>query len=102
MYRNPVTSEYILDFKKCPIEGSIYKDDCKIQPNIPLYLIVAGALGTLQHFIAIWTKYLPKESQGRLKNYRSGCLVIDSLLYLFLTIWFVLGTSTLYSPQKVY
>ncbi|GFX67285.1 hypothetical protein TNCV_4949751 [Trichonephila clavipes] len=22
MYRNPVTSQYILDFKKCPIEGS--------------------------------------------------------------------------------
>ncbi|GFW11694.1 hypothetical protein TNCV_43291 [Trichonephila clavipes] len=21
MYRNPVTSQYILDFKKCPIEG---------------------------------------------------------------------------------
>ncbi|GFY40569.1 uncharacterized protein TNIN_428071 [Trichonephila inaurata madagascariensis] len=78
------------------IMGSIYKEDCKIQPNIPLYLIVAGALGTLQHFIALWTKYLPKESQGRLKNYRSGCLVVDSLLNLFLTIWFVLGCIWVY------
>ncbi|GFU86891.1 hypothetical protein TNCV_3441611 [Trichonephila clavipes] len=27
MYGNPVTSEYILDFKKCPIEGSFPKQD---------------------------------------------------------------------------
>lgn len=78
------------------IMGSIYKDDCKIQPNIPIYLIVAGALGTVQHFIAIWTKYLPKESQGRLKDYRSCCVAIDSLMHLFLTIWFVLGCIWVY------
>ncbi|GFR13294.1 uncharacterized protein TNCT_443041 [Trichonephila clavata] len=75
------------------IMGSLYKNDCKIQPNLPMYLIVAGALGTLQHFIAIWTKYLPRESQGPCKN---CCRVIDSLLHLFLTIWFVLGCIWVY------
>ncbi|GFS47645.1 uncharacterized protein NPIL_495251 [Nephila pilipes] len=78
------------------IIGSIYVDDCKIQPNIPVYLIVAGAFGTVQHFIAIWTKYLPRESQGYLKNYRSYCVGIDCLLQLFLAIWFVLGCIWVY------
>ncbi|GFX06043.1 hypothetical protein TNCV_760791 [Trichonephila clavipes] len=25
MYRNPVTSQYMLDFKKCPIEGASFQ-----------------------------------------------------------------------------
>ncbi|GIX74157.1 uncharacterized protein CEXT_560701, partial [Caerostris extrusa] len=75
---------------------SIYVDDCKIQPNIPVYLIVAGVLGTIQHFMAIWTKYVPKDSQGRLKEYRSYCKVIDCFIQLFLTIWFVLGCIWVY------
>ncbi|GFT85829.1 putative transposase like protein [Trichonephila clavipes] len=35
MYRNPVTSQYILDFKKCPIEASSIKAFLAEQ-NIPL------------------------------------------------------------------
>ncbi|GBM46655.1 hypothetical protein AVEN_274152-1 [Araneus ventricosus] len=71
--------------------GWIYIDDCKIQPNIPVYLIVSGVFGTIQHFIAIWTKYVPKDSQGRIKEYRSYCKAVDCVIQLFLTIWFVLG-----------
>ncbi|KAF8790086.1 uncharacterized protein LOC129961050 [Argiope bruennichi] len=78
------------------IIGCIYIDDCKIQPNIPLYLIVSGVLGTIQHFIAIWTKYVPKDSLGRIKEYRNYCKIVDCVIQLFLTIWFVLGCIWVY------
>ncbi|XP_035206149.1 uncharacterized protein LOC118181151 isoform X1 [Stegodyphus dumicola] len=71
--------------------GSVYVDDCKAEPNIPVYLIVAGVLGTLQHFMSVWTKYLPKDSQGRMQEYRSYCRAVDSVLHIFLAIWFICG-----------
>ncbi|XP_035206282.1 uncharacterized protein LOC118181151 isoform X2 [Stegodyphus dumicola] len=70
---------------------SVYVDDCKAEPNIPVYLIVAGVLGTLQHFMSVWTKYLPKDSQGRMQEYRSYCRAVDSVLHIFLAIWFICG-----------
>lgn len=79
------------------IVGSIYVNDCKIQPNIPVYLIVSGVLGTIQHVIAVWTKYVPKETGGRLKVYRAYCKVVDYFLHLFLAIWFILGCVWVYS-----
>ncbi|GFV24186.1 hypothetical protein TNCV_4226811 [Trichonephila clavipes] len=33
MYRNPVTSEYILDFEKCPIEVYLQVDDHVLPGN---------------------------------------------------------------------
>ncbi|GFU40779.1 histone-lysine N-methyltransferase SETMAR [Trichonephila clavipes] len=34
MYRNPVTSQYILDFKKCPIEGENASQEAEIANGI--------------------------------------------------------------------
>ncbi|GFU52801.1 hypothetical protein TNCV_4788421 [Trichonephila clavipes] len=35
MYRNPVTSEYILDFEKCPIEVYLQVDDHVLPGKCP-------------------------------------------------------------------
>nr|XP_042903306.1 transmembrane protein 272 [Parasteatoda tepidariorum] len=84
------------------IIGSIYVKDCNIQPNIPVYLIVSGVFGTLQHFIAVWTKYIPKDSQGAMRVYRAYCKVIDCTLEIFLIIWFVLGCIWVYGvPAEI-
>ncbi|XP_054721575.1 uncharacterized protein LOC129231311 [Uloborus diversus] len=78
------------------VMGCVYVNDCRKEPNIPVYLIVTGVLGTLQHIMAIWTKYVPRDTEGRLGVYRSYCRVIDGLFTLFLMIWFVLGCIWVY------
>ncbi|KAG8199876.1 hypothetical protein JTE90_015867 [Oedothorax gibbosus] len=83
------------------IIGIIYIDDCTVQPNIPVYLVVSGVFGTVQHAMSLWTKYIPKDSQGRLKVFRSYCRVIDGVISIFLTIWFVLGCIWVYGVKEV-
>jgi len=83
------------------IIGSIYVYDCNAEPNIPVYLIVSGVIGTIQHVITIWTKYVPKETQGRLKVQRSYCKSLNGLLHLFLIIWFILGCVWIYGVHEV-
>lgn len=82
------------------IIGSIYVNDCNIEPNIPIYLIVSGLIGTIQHVIVIWTNYVPKDSKGRLKVYRSSCRLLNGFFHLFLMIWFILGCVWVYSAKS--
>lgn len=82
------------------IIGSIYVDDCNIEPNIPVYLIVSGVMGTLQHIITIWTRYVPKDSQGKLKVYRRYCSSLNGIFHLFLTIWFIVGCVWVYGAHS--
>lgn len=82
------------------IIGSIYVGQCNIEPNIPVYLIVSGVIGTIQHVLTIWTRYVPKESHGRLRVYRSYCNSINGLFHIFLIIWFILGCVWVYSAHS--
>jgi len=82
------------------IIGSIYVDECKIEPNIPVYLIVSGVVGTLQHIITIWTKYVPKESHGKLRVYRRYCNSLNGIFHLFLTMWFIVGCVWVYGAHS--
>lgn len=71
-------------------------NDCKIEPNIPIYLIVSGVIGTIQHVIVVWTKYVPKDAKGRLNKYRRCCERINGLFHLFNIVWFILGKQVLH------
>lgn len=82
------------------IIGSVYIDECKIEPNIPVYLIVSGVIGTIQHVITIWTKYVPKDAQGRLKVKRSYCNSLNGLFHMFLMIWFIIGCVWVYGAHS--
>ncbi|KAK4881134.1 hypothetical protein RN001_004453 [Aquatica leii] len=72
--------------------GILQKDDCPIQNKIPLYLLVAGAVGLL-------SKILPFINR-KFDFYYVDVLVL--LLYLFEFMWIVLGSiwvNSIYPPN---
>ncbi|KAG8181409.1 hypothetical protein JTE90_023572 [Oedothorax gibbosus] len=83
------------------IIGSVYINDCKVQPNIPLYLIVGGVFGTIQHFVSFWNKCVPESRQGRLSNYQIYYSALDGAITLFLLIWFIIGCAWVYGVRNV-
>ncbi|KAK4881131.1 hypothetical protein RN001_004450 [Aquatica leii] len=69
------------------VVGILRKDDCPIQNKIPLYLLVAGAVGLM-------SKILPFIN----RKFDFCCVdVLVSLLYLFEFVWIILGSVWIYS-----
>ncbi|KAB0801398.1 hypothetical protein PPYR_05752 [Photinus pyralis] len=72
------------------IVGSIKKDDCPAEPFIPIYLIVAGAVGVV-------SKLLP--FANRKLDLKCLTLVIY-ILYIFEFVWMVFGSYWVFSNYK--
>lgn len=70
--------------------GIIKREDCPIQPKIPLYLMVAGAIGIISKLVPLINLKL----QWRIVD------VLTSLIYLFEYIWVILGSVWIYSLYK--
>ena len=86
----------------------MYKDDCPIEPFIPIYLIVGGSFGIIKTIVIIFQRILygqdsfskdaaavelPEETP-------IAWMLIDSVLNLFLFTWFVAGNIWVYSKFK--
>lgn len=82
------------------IIGSIFVDDCPLEPRIPVYLVVAGLFGLIQHVTALVTKYLPKEKQRISDVQKRWCTCLDSVLQTFLFVWFIAGCVWVYSNYE--
>lgn len=87
------------------IIGSVYKDSCPIQKNIPIWLIVAGSFGclstllrTISSCINLYKKRDSAANNNENEFAKKSCL--SSLVELFLFIWFILGNVWVYSIQK--
>lgn len=88
--------------------GAVYKDECPIQKNIPIWLIVAGSFGclstilrTISSCISLWKKQgatASPEDNDENKFAKKNCLT--SLVELFLFIWFILGNVWVYSIKQ--
>ena len=72
------------------VVGILKKDDCPIQQNVPLYLIVAGAIGIISKVLPFINRKL------------DWCLLdlLVSVSYLFEFIWVILGSVWIYSIYK--
>lgn len=86
--------------------GAKYKNDCPVEPFIPIYLIVGGTFGMLKTVISLCQRAVkneletdqsendPDERQSMTSKF------FDGVLNLFLFIWFVAGNIWVYSKYK--
>lgn len=82
--------------------GAVYIKNCKIEPNIPVYLIVYGLCMLFRY---VWTvciqSYFSKNKSDDInendKDTKPCCSVlITNLLDLFLIVWFIIGNVWIY------
>ncbi len=81
----------------------MYKDDCTIEPLIPIYLIVAGAFGIFRNLIAICCKASEKhqERQGQQASQPgAGRRGFEGLIDCFLLAWFICGNVWIYKNYQ--
>ncbi|GFS19389.1 TBC1 domain family member 2B [Elysia marginata] len=91
----------------CAPPGIKYRDDCPLEPRIPIYLLVGGSFGALKISITLW-KSIRRRQQESVDNIygMSGGLTshtyrsMDIILSLFLLAWHVLGTVWVLSIWK--
>ncbi|MGH0184854.1 UNVERIFIED_CONTAM: hypothetical protein FKN15_016008 [Acipenser sinensis] len=77
------------------ITGSLYRNDCPVQPYIPIYLIVSGVFVLVLDLVCC----VPQGQEGEegatvCRNLINTC---NSLASLFLFIWFITGNVWIYS-----
>lgn len=82
------------------IIGSIFVNDCPLEPRIPVYLVVAGLFGLFQHVTALVTKYLPEEKRRISDVQKRWCTCLDSVLQTFLFVWFIAGCVWVYGNYE--
>ena len=81
----------------------IFRDKCKIQSKIPIYLIVFGIFGILRNILCMVDK-----SQDRMRGDEASatgdesgkCKSCSSLIDLFLFIWFICGNIWVYGTSE--
>jgi len=82
--------------------GAIYIDECNIQKNIPMWLIVAGTFGCLSSILRTATNcyslFKKRSTDEQHEIGKKGCL--SSLIDLFLFAWFIAGNVWVYSIYK--
>ncbi|CAF0870362.1 unnamed protein product [Adineta ricciae] len=79
--------------------GVKYLNDCPVQPNLPVYLLVAGAMGLVRALNLLWKQFRRRrlrklegvelDQEEETENNGSG--FTDAVLNLFLFAWFIVG-----------
>lgn len=86
----------------CFISGAEFKNDCPVEPFIPIYLIVGGAFAMLKTVTILCQRAVtgerlddePEEEQSMVAK------LFDGVFNLFLFIWFIAGNFWIYSKYK--
>ncbi|KAK1142611.1 transmembrane protein 272-like [Acipenser oxyrinchus oxyrinchus] len=75
--------------------GSLYRNDCPVQPYIPIYLIVSGVFVLVLDLVSC----VPQGQEGEEGATVCHNLIktLNSLASLFLFIWFITGNVWIYS-----
>lgn len=89
------------------IIGSKYKDDCPVEPFIPIYLIVGGSFGILKTVIIILQRIIYNEDifssepkENHVDERPIAWMFLDGVLNIFLFTWFIAGNIWVYSKYK--
>ena len=82
-------------------KGAKYKDECPVEPFIPIYLIVGGSFGMLKTVIILCQRARGHEDDLDMDEDGSmSSKFIDGVLNLFLFTWFIAGNIWIYSKYK--
>lgn len=78
--------------------GAKYKNECPVEDKIPIYLIVAGAVGVFRNLISLGqrAKQSDNEQEGEEKKKRP----LESILDCFLFVWFICGNVWIYQNYQ--
>ncbi|CAF1593120.1 unnamed protein product [Didymodactylos carnosus] len=83
-----------------------YLNECPVQPNLPVYLLVVGSMGLVRVLNLLWKQFrrrrmrknegieLDQEEEPDIGN---GSGFTDAILNLFLLAWFIVGQFWTYS-----
>ncbi|XP_070552895.1 transmembrane protein 272-like [Ptychodera flava] len=87
------------------IIGSIYKDDCRAEPYIPLYLIVSGAFSIAFFFLSACAgdkkrRLVTDGGEDDDSSSYSCAKFLSSLISLFLLAWFIAGNVWIYGTYE--
>lgn len=83
------------------LTGAKYKDDCPVEPFIPIYLIVGGSFGMLKTIIVLCQRARTHEDDIDMDEDQSmSTKFIDGVLNLFLFTWFIAGNIWVYSKYR--
>ncbi|KAG8181406.1 hypothetical protein JTE90_023569 [Oedothorax gibbosus] len=77
--------------------GSIYLEDCTVQPYIPIYLVVAASLGIFVNVMFLSWKCCCVDSKVCEILYYG----VSGLISIFSIVWYILGCVWIYGVQDV-
>lgn len=81
--------------------GAKYKNQCRVEDKIPIYLIVAGAVGVFRNLISLGRRAKQSDNQDEEEEKKKRPL--ESILDCFLFVWFICGNVWIYQHyQPVY
>ncbi|XP_053272572.1 transmembrane protein 272 isoform X1 [Pleuronectes platessa] len=76
--------------------GSVYLDDCPVQPYIPIYLIVSGVFGVMLALLTCMPfSQTPEDCTS--SPIKLVCVTWNSLSSCFFFCWFIAGNVWIYS-----
>ncbi|RDD47640.1 hypothetical protein TrispH2_000878 [Trichoplax sp. H2] len=89
--------------------GAIYKDQCPVQPKIPIYLIVLGSFGLLKNLLDLCQQVSKgdtddsddsEDSDNSESSKSNNVQSYETLITCFLIAWFIAGNVWIYSIYK--
>ncbi|XP_065668621.1 transmembrane protein 272 isoform X2 [Hydra vulgaris] len=81
----------------CIVIGAKYKDDCRVQPKIPLYLIVLGSFGILRNIVGLCNQIKRRNSSGNNDDEDKKKSAFEGIIDCFMIGWFIAGNVWIYS-----
>ena len=78
--------------------GAKYKNDCPAEDKIPIYLIVAGAVGVFRNLISLGQRAKQSDNQDEEEEKRKR--PVESILDCFLFVWFICGNVWIYQNYR--
>ncbi|XP_022103111.1 uncharacterized protein LOC110985938 isoform X3 [Acanthaster planci] len=80
------------------VMGALYKDDCPVEPNIPIYLIVTASFSILKCLVDMILRCIKLHQEGDSNEQKSTTEKIFSFVILcFLSVFFIVGNVWVYS-----
>lgn len=84
---------FIYDFLLFHV-GVEYKDDCRADKYIPIYLIVLGAFGVLRNIVGLYTQIKSRSDDDTEEDQKKSFL--EKTIDCFLVAWFICGNVWIY------